>query len=131
MVARRWRNRQRDSGRTGRTSPGADRKAAGAPGTGRAVAYFDQGVLLYRTGEFARAAECFGKAVILDPAEPSLHYNQGMALMEVSRYREAVACFERGGQAGIRGISQPTAAWGWRCAAWAGTGTRWPALSRC
>src|SRR5260370_35419242 len=48
----------------------------------------------YAKGAFATAERLFSQALVQAPDEPLLHYHRGIALMRLSRWREASTAFE-------------------------------------
>ena len=54
----------------------------------------ETGKAAYGRGDFAAAERFFTQAVAQAPGDPLLHYHRGVALMRLSRWREASAAFE-------------------------------------
>jgi len=54
----------------------------------------EAGKAAYSRGEFVAAELLFSQALAQAPDEPLLHYHRGVALMRLSRWREASAAFE-------------------------------------
>src|SRR5260370_29139198 len=48
----------------------------------------------YAKGDFPTAERLFSQALVRAPDEPLLHYHRGIALMRLSRWREASTAFE-------------------------------------
>src|SRR5260370_32190200 len=54
----------------------------------------EAGKAAYAKGDFATAERLFSQALVQAPDEPLLHYHRGIALMRLSRWREASTAFE-------------------------------------
>lgn len=54
----------------------------------------DAGKAAYERGDYAAAEHLFRQAATRAPHDPLLHYHRGVALMRLSRWREAAAAFE-------------------------------------
>jgi clan AA aspartic protease (TIGR02281 family) len=54
----------------------------------------EAGKAAYGKGDFATAERLFSQALVQAPDEPLLHYHRGIALMRLSRWREASTAFE-------------------------------------
>lgn len=54
----------------------------------------ETGKAAYAKGDFATAERLFSQALVQAPDEPLLHYHRGIALMRLSRWREASTAFE-------------------------------------
>jgi clan AA aspartic protease (TIGR02281 family) len=54
----------------------------------------EAGKAAYAKGDFATAERLFSQALVQAPDEPLLHYHRGIALMRLSRWREASSAFE-------------------------------------
>lgn len=54
----------------------------------------EAGKAAYARGDFATAERLFSQALVQAPDEPLLHYHRGIALMRLSRWREASTAFE-------------------------------------
>ena len=54
----------------------------------------EAGKTAYGRGDFAAAERLFTQAIAQAPGDPLLHYHRGVALMRLSRWREASAAFE-------------------------------------
>ena len=54
----------------------------------------EAGKAAYARGDFAAAERLFSQALTQAPDEPLLHYHRGIALMRLSRWREASTAFE-------------------------------------
>ena len=54
----------------------------------------EAGKAAYARGDYAAAERLFSRALAQAPDEPLLHYHRGVALMRLSRWREASAAFE-------------------------------------
>ena len=54
----------------------------------------DAGRAAYSRGDYVAAERLFNQAVVQAPGDPLLHYHRGVALMRLSRWREASAAFE-------------------------------------
>src|SRR5258707_6849383 len=54
----------------------------------------EAGKAAYAKGDFALAERLFSQALVQAPDEPLLHYHRGIALMRLSRWREASTAFE-------------------------------------
>ena len=54
----------------------------------------DAGQAAYERGDFVTAERLFRQATMQAPGDPLLHYHRGVALMRLSRWREARAAFE-------------------------------------
>jgi len=66
---------------------------AGHPNNAHALHLF--GVLRAQRGDYAAAADFIGRAVALDPNNPTAFYNLGNTLRELKRLDEAVANYDR------------------------------------
>jgi Flp pilus assembly protein TadD len=53
----------------------------------------DQGLILLRKGQNAAALASFRKAVQVSPDTPEFHLNSGIALKNLGRVGEAIACY--------------------------------------
>lgn len=56
---------------------------------------YNEGVNLYKLGEFDRAMEAFKKATVIDPDYIDAYFNFGYILEETGRYPEALAVFKQ------------------------------------
>lgn len=56
---------------------------------------YNEGVNLYKLGEFDRAMEAFKKATVIDPDYIDAYFNLGYILEETGRYPEALAVFKQ------------------------------------
>ena len=54
----------------------------------------EAGKAAYGKGDFGTAERLFSQALVQAPDEPLLHYHRGIALMRLSRWREASTAFE-------------------------------------
>lgn len=54
----------------------------------------DAGKAAYSRGDYVAAERLFSQAVAQAPGDPLLHYHRGVALMRLTRWREASAAFE-------------------------------------
>jgi clan AA aspartic protease (TIGR02281 family) len=54
----------------------------------------EAGKAAYERGDFSAAERLFSQALAQSPDDPLLHYHRGVALMRLSRWREASADFE-------------------------------------
>ena len=54
----------------------------------------DAGRAAYERGDYAAAERLFREATTQAPRDPLLHYHRGVALMRLSRWREAAAAFD-------------------------------------
>jgi clan AA aspartic protease (TIGR02281 family) len=54
----------------------------------------EAGKAAYAKGDFVIAERLFSQALVQAPDEPLLHYHRGIALMRLSRWREASTAFE-------------------------------------
>ena len=54
----------------------------------------DAGRAAYERGDYATAERLFRQATTQAPDDPLLHYHRGVALMRLSRWREAAAAFD-------------------------------------
>jgi clan AA aspartic protease (TIGR02281 family) len=65
------------------------------PGPGAAQTDLnDAGKAAYERGDYVVAERLFTEAVTREPRDPLLHYHRGVALMRLSRWREASTAFE-------------------------------------
>jgi predicted O-linked N-acetylglucosamine transferase (SPINDLY family) len=53
------------------------------------------GVIALQTSHAQRAVELIGKAIALKPDCPEAHYNHGLALQHLKRFRDALASYDR------------------------------------
>lgn len=56
---------------------------------------YNEGVNLYKLGEYDRAMEAFKKATVIDPNYIDAYFNLGYILEETGRYPEALAVFKQ------------------------------------
>jgi tetratricopeptide (TPR) repeat protein len=54
---------------------------------------FEDGLAALRRDRFSEAADHFSAAMEIDPEMPQIHYNMGLALGRLFRWRDALACF--------------------------------------
>ena len=75
-----------------------------ATGAGAAGSDLNEaGKAAYERGDYDAAERLFKQAVTREPRDPLLHYHRGVALMRLSRWREASACGPATGAAIGRG----------------------------
>ncbi len=59
-----------------------------------AEGYNEAGLTSYNSGDYAAAADSFGRAVVADNQNPDYYVNQGMAYLELEEYDSAQSCFD-------------------------------------
>ncbi|MDH4267145.1 MAG: tetratricopeptide repeat protein, partial [Deltaproteobacteria bacterium] len=52
---------------------------------------------LYLKGDHEKAIHAFDEGLKIDPSNPKINNNRGLALSKLERYQEAVAAFKKGG----------------------------------
>lgn len=65
--------------------------------------WYEKGVVLLNTpNRYQEAIDCFDCALGLDPQDARFWFNKGVALAKLGRWRQALPCFEKAQQQGIR-----------------------------
>lgn len=64
-------------------------------------AWYDKGCLLYAQRDYSQAAECFSKAIAIDPEFGAAYFNRGLCHLSTGRKNEAFADLSRAGELGI------------------------------
>ena len=55
----------------------------------------NQGIEFMSERRFREAAQCFGKAVKIDPQNHSVWYNKGTSLLKMNKFWDALLCFDK------------------------------------
>ena len=64
-------------------------------------AWFNKGYILYNQRDYAQAAQCFTKAIELDPEFGAAYYNRGLCSLSSGKKNEAFADLSRAGELGV------------------------------
>lgn len=64
-------------------------------------AWFNKGYILYNQRDYAQAAQCFTKAIELDPEFGAAYYNRGLCSLSAGKKAEAFADLSRAGELGV------------------------------
>lgn len=64
-------------------------------------AWFNKGYILYNQRDYSQAAECFSKAIELDPDFGAAYYNRGLCALSAGKKNEAFADLSRAGELGV------------------------------
>lgn len=64
-------------------------------------AWFNKGYILYTQRDYFQAAECFTKALEIDPEFGTAYYNRGLCYLSAGRKTEAFADLSRAGELGV------------------------------
>lgn len=56
---------------------------------------FNRAATLHREGKLAEAIEAYGKSLLLNPKQPDVYNNMGVALRSLGKLEAAVACYRR------------------------------------
>ncbi|MDE6511432.1 MAG: tetratricopeptide repeat protein, partial [Muribaculaceae bacterium] len=57
--------------------------------------------ILYSQRDYSQAAECFSKAIELDPEFGPAYYNRGLCALSAGKKNEAFADLSRAGELGV------------------------------
>lgn len=68
---------------------------------GLAHAWYDKGCILYSQRDYSQAAECFSKAISIDPEFGAAYYNRGLCALSTGKKNEAFSDLSRAGELGI------------------------------
>lgn len=66
-----------------------------------AHAWYDKGYLLYAQRDYSQAAECFTKAIEIDPEFGAAFFNRGLCHLSAGKKNEAFSDLSRAGELGI------------------------------
>ncbi len=64
-------------------------------------AWYNKGYILYDQRDYTQAAECFSKAIEIDPEFGAAYYNRGLCELSLGKKSEAFADLSRAGELGI------------------------------
>lgn len=64
-------------------------------------AWFNKGYILYNQRDYAQAAQCFTKAIELDPEFGAAYYNRGLCSLSAGKKADAFADLSRAGELGV------------------------------
>ncbi len=69
---------------------------------------FNRGVCFFNTGKYANALSDFKEALKINPSFTDVYYHMGLAYQKLSRYEEAIRCFEKESNKveSLKGISE-------------------------
>lgn len=64
-------------------------------------AWYNKGFILYSQRDYSQAAQCFTKAIELDPEFGAAYYNRGLCALSAGKKNEAFADLSRAGELGV------------------------------